>query len=108
MAANQLITTSFDYIFISANPTAQVNIATLNGSEPGHGYLHGIFCSNETQSTNCNIYDVPDSGTINKIVDTFVLTGGQFYLIPAKFQSGCNIVISGSGTANITVFYNRP
>jgi hypothetical protein len=108
MPANQIITDCYDYVTLTGAPNGSVNVATVGNSSPGYGFLRGIFCANETGTSSCTIYDDPAAGTAVKIIDTFVLANATFYSLPVKYKTGCNVVLSGTGTASITIFFNRP
>lgn len=98
---NQLITECYDYAFI----TATTNVATVGSAAAGYGYLKGIFVSSVTAGT-ITVYDDPAAGTGTTIIATFTPLPATFYELPAKYRTGCNVVITG--TVSATVFYNRP
>jgi hypothetical protein len=102
MSTNQLITDAYDYVQTSAT----TNIATAGGATAGYGYLRGIFVSAASATPTITVYDEPAAGTTTKIVDTFTPIAATFYSLPAKYRTGCNVVISG--TVSCTIFYNRP
>lgn len=102
MAVNQLITDSYDY----AQTSATVNVSTVGNAAAGYGFLRGIFVSSVSGSPTITVYDDPAAGTAIKIIDTFIPVGSTFYALPAKYRTGCNVVIGG--TVSCTVFYNRP
>lgn len=87
-----VVTESFAYRQLSA--TANV--------KSSQGMLGGVFCSSSSGATVA-IYDDAAAGTTTPIVQTFNLSAGTFYPLPAGFAAGCNVVIAG--TAQITVFY---
>lgn len=99
---NQLITDSYDYV----QTAATVNVATTGGASAGYGYLRGIFVSAASSTPTITVYDDPAAGTSVKIIDTFTPVAAAFYALPAKYKTGCNVVISG--TVSATIFYNRP
>jgi hypothetical protein len=102
MSTNQLITDVYDYVQTSAT----VNVATSGGAAASNGYLRGIFVSAASATPTITVYDDPAAGTATKIADTFTPVAATFYPIPAKYRTGCNVVISG--TVSCTIFYNRP
>lgn len=99
---NQLITDCYDYV----QTTATVNVATSGGAAASYGYLRGIFVSAATGGPTITVYDEPAAGTTTKIIDTFTPTPATFYSLPAKYKTGCNVVIGG--TVSCTIFFNRP
>lgn len=102
MSTNQLITDAYEYVQTSAT----VNVATSGGAAAGYGYLKGIFVSAASATPLITVYDEPAAGTTTKIIDTFIPTASTFYALPAKYRTGCNVVISG--TVSCTIFFNRP
>lgn len=102
MSANQIITDAYDYI----QTTSTVNVATAGNAAASYGYLRGIFVSSVSGSPTITIYDDPAAGTAVKIVDTFAPVAGQFYSLPTKYKTGCNVVIVA--TCSVTIFFNRP
>lgn len=102
MSVNQLTTSAFDYV----QTTATVNVATAGTAAAGYGYLAGIFVSAASATPTITIYDDPAAGTATKIIDTFTPVAANFYSLPAKYRTGCNVVISG--TVSCTIFYVRP
>lgn len=92
--ASEIVEESFDYHQISAS----ANIAA------GNGFLGGIFVSAASGSPTLTVYDSATTTTSVKIVDTFTPVGATFYPMPARFQSGCYVVIGG--TVSCTVFGN--
>ena len=102
MSTNQLITDAYDYV----QTTSTVNVATSGTAAASYGYLRGIFVSSASATPTITVYDDPASGTTTKIIDTFTPVAATFYSLPAKYRTGCNVVISG--TVSCTIFYNRP
>ncbi len=102
MSGNQLITDAYEYV----QTTSTVNVATAGGAAAGYGYLRGIFVSSASGSPTITVYDEPAAGTTTKIIDTFVPVAGTFYSLPAKYRTGCNVVIAA--TCSVTIFFNRP
>ncbi|MES2730020.1 MAG: hypothetical protein V4621_08020 [Pseudomonadota bacterium] len=102
MSTNQLITEAYEYVQTSAT----VNIATSGPATAGYGYLYGIFVSAASATPTITVYDEPAAGTTTKIIDTFTPVPATFYLLPAKYRRGCNVVITG--TVSATIFFNRP
>jgi hypothetical protein len=102
MSANQIITDCYDY----AQTTATVNVATVGSATASYGYLRGIFVSAASGGPTITVYDDPAAGTTTKIIDTFTPVAATFYSLPAKYKTGCNVVIGG--TVSCTIFYNRP
>lgn len=102
MSVNQLTTDAYDYV----QTTATVNVATAGTAAASYGYLRGIFVSSASATPTITVYDDPAAGTAVKIIDTFTPVGPFFYTLPAKYKTGCNVVITG--TVSCTIFYNRP
>lgn len=102
MSTNQLITDAYEYVQTSAT----VNVATSGNAAASYGYLRGIFVSAATGGPTITVYDEPAAGTTTKIIDTFTPTPSTFYSLPAKYRTGCNVVIGG--TVSCTIFFNRP
>src|ERR1700688_1285739 len=102
MSKYQLVTDCYDY----AQTTATVNVATVGGASASYGFLKGIFVSAASATPTITVYDDPSSGTTTKIIDTFTPVAATYYELPAKYKTGCNVVISG--TVSCTIFYSRP
>jgi hypothetical protein len=102
MSANQIITDCYDY----AQTSSTVNVATVGGATASYGYLRGIFVSAASASPTITVYDDPAAGTTTKIIDSFTPVSATFYSLPAKYKTGCNVVLGG--TVSCTIFYNRP
>lgn len=102
MSTSQLITDAYDYTQTSAT----VNVATVGGATATRGFLRGIFVSAASATPTITVYDEPAAGTTTKIIDTFTPVAATFYSLPAKYRTGCNVVITG--TVSCTIFYNRP
>lgn len=67
----------------------------------GATHLAGIFCASASTGT-VKVWDnTAASGTV--CANTFSLTAGTYYELPARLKNGLYITIGG--TADITVFY---
>jgi|SRR5882757_887804 len=102
MSTNQIITDCYDY----AQTSATVNVATVGSATASNGFIRGIFVSAASATPTITVYDDPAAGTSTKIIDTFIPVASTFYSLPAKYKTGCNVVITG--TVSCTIFYNRP
>lgn len=102
MSAGILNTQGNEY----AQITSSTNISKSGGANASTGFLTGIFVSAASSTPTITVYDDAATGTNTKIVDTFTPSAATFYQIPAKYQQGCYVVISG--TVSCTVFFNRP
>lgn len=81
-------------------PSSYQQISATTQINPQIKRLTGVFCSSSTAGT-LTIYDSATSGTGTKIVDTFILTGGTYYPLPTRADTGLYLVIGG--TAALTV-----
>lgn len=89
MSANDAVNCKFNNI----TATALINT--------GPTRLVGVFCASSTSGT-LKVWDsTAASGTV--CVNTFALTAGTFYQIPAQLQTGLFLTIAN--TADITVFW---
>lgn len=78
-----------------------VNLSASGLVQSGHTKLGGIFCASSTSGTAKVWNNTAASGDV--CVNTFALTAGTYYNIPADMKNGCYITIAN--TADITVFY---
>lgn len=78
------------------------NISASTLIRTGPGKLLGIFVASASSTPTIKVWD-NTSGASTVIVNTFTPSSGTFYPIPAKFQTGCYVTISG--TVDCTVFW---
>ncbi|MDE2097922.1 MAG: hypothetical protein KGL39_11785 [Patescibacteria group bacterium] len=69
----------------------------------GAGCAGGIFVSSASGTPTITVYD-SNTGSGNKIVDTFTPVAATPYPMPAVFTQGMYIVIGG--TVSLTAYYN--
>lgn len=81
--------------------TTNLTASAAIQNNPGGRRLGGIFCASSTAGT-VKIWDnTAASGTV--VVNTFSVTAGTWYNLPAQTSTGLFITIGG--TADITVFW---
>lgn len=79
---------------------APVNLSASGVVANAQGSILGVFCASASTGTLKLWNNTAGSGAI--IVNTFSLTAGTFYRIPASFAIGCYATIGG--TADVTFF----
>lgn len=78
-----------------------VNLSASAQVKSGPGIIAGIFCASSSSGT-CKVW-AQTTAAVPVLVNTFSLTAGTWYPIPARFSAGLYVTIGG--TADITVFY---
>lgn len=78
-----------------------VNLTASGVVKTQSGKISGVFCAS-TSSGTLKLWD-NTAASGNVIVNTFNLTAGTFYEIPAAFATGCYATIAGT-SADITIF----
>lgn len=86
---------------IYAKTGAPVNKTSSGAVATGSAALLGVFCSSSSSGT-LKLYDNAAAASGTVVVNTFSLTAGQFYTIPASLANGLYATIGG--TADVTFF----
>lgn len=77
------------------------NITASTKIRDGFGQLLGIFVASASATPTIKVWD-NTSAAGSVIVNTFTPVAGTFYPMPAAFNTGCFVTISG--TVDCTVF----
>lgn len=85
---------------IHANTGAPKNLSASGQVLSASGQLLGVFCASSSSGTLKLWDNTAGSGAV--VVNTFSLTAGTFYPIPASLANGLYAELGG--TADITLF----
>jgi hypothetical protein len=86
---------------IYSNTGAPVNMTASGAAATGSAQLIGVFCASSSSGT-LKLYDNASAASGTVVVNTFSLTAGTFYPIPASLANGLYATIGG--TADVTFF----
>jgi hypothetical protein len=109
-AALLVCATAYAQSFVNSSGSKTASAVIYNGA----GSLHGIAVS--TDGTNAQTVDIYDalSATGTKLIPTWVVTTSstdrtQYYGFypPVRYETGCFVNVSGSGTMAYVVYFSR-
>lgn len=86
---------------IYANTGAPVSKTETGVVATGSGALLGVFCASSSSGT-LKLHDNASAASGKVVVNTFSLTAGTFYQIPASLANGLYATVGG--TADVTFF----